>query len=123
MRKTVFVFTAVAGALATVGVVTAFIGCTTSTGMLPMPEQLTARGAIEESTDTGALRRGRALAVTECASCHRFYWPHEYTPGQWSTIAEQMGSLMSLSESQAKDLKLYFMAASRAAQKPATIRP
>ena len=122
MRKTVFVFTAVAGALATVGVVTAFIGCTTSTGMLPMPGELIARGT-PAGADTGALRRGRALAVTECASCHRFYWPHEYTPGQWSTIAEQMGNLMSLSESQAKDLKLYFMAASRAAQKPATIRP
>lgn len=110
MRKDVCVHAA-ATAFAVLGLAAAFVGCTSSSGSLPMPGELVTRGT-PAGADTAALRRGRALAATECASCHRFYWPHEYTQKEWPAIVRKMGNLASLSESQIEDLELYLVESS-----------
>jgi mono/diheme cytochrome c family protein len=87
------------------------IGCATSAGRLPPPEQLMSQNSAGQSNDPAALKRGRALVVTECAACHRFYWPDEYSPQEWEKIIRKMGKLASLSESQVEDIQTYMKAA------------
>lgn len=88
-----------------------FIGCATSSEHVPTSEQLTARGI-----DEAAFRRGRALAVTECASCHRFFRPGEYSHEEWPGIIRKMGGRASLSKSQTADIELYLVTMSHAAR-------
>jgi mono/diheme cytochrome c family protein len=85
-----------------------FVGCATNQVAVLTSEQMAAQG-IDET----ALRRGRALAMTECTECHRFYRPHEYSPEQWPGIIERMGRRASLSGSQIEDVRLYFVTMSR----------
>jgi hypothetical protein len=107
MRRSLFALSVATG-LAALGVAAVLAGCATSAGTLPTPGQL-ASGA-----DMASLRRGRALAVTDCTSCHRLYWPREYQPDEWPRIVREMAGLMSLSKTQVRDLTLYFRAASQA---------
>jgi hypothetical protein len=88
-----------------------FLGCVATPDAPMTSEQMASQGV-----DETALRRGRALATTECAGCHRFYWPHEYSPEQWPRIIGKMGKRASLSSSQAEDVSLYFVTTSRAMQ-------
>lgn len=93
--------------------VAAIAGCATAIRSLPTASELIARGSLPANADRSALQRGRALAITECAQCHRFFWPEEYSSSKWQEILRRMAPLSSLSVSQAADLKLYFLAASR----------
>jgi mono/diheme cytochrome c family protein len=84
-------------------------GCAAPTaGQLPIPAELAAPQAQE-----AILRRGRALAVTKCATCHRLYWPREYPPEAWPGIVRSMGRQASLSESQGALVEAYYVAGSK----------
>jgi len=97
-----------------------FVGCASVSGSLPTAEELADRAVLPAGAEVSALARGRALAVTKCTGCHRFYWPYEYAPQRWSRIARKMSKLASLSERQTDDLEAYFLAASRAARESAS---
>ena len=88
------------------------IGCAT-TG----EPALTAESMAAEGVDAAAMRRGRALAATECAECHRFYWPHEYSPEEWPGIVKKMGKRAALGREQTDAVELYFVTTSRAMRK------
>jgi uncharacterized protein with PIN domain len=90
---------------------TSFLGCATTSEPVLTSEQMAARGI-----DEAAMRRGRALAMTECTECHRYYWPHEYSVEQWRGIVKKMGKRASLSKSQIEDLELYFVTTREAMQ-------
>jgi hypothetical protein len=107
-----------AGALPLVALVVIFWGlrCSTSNSLL-QPEQLIERGVVTPGADLESLRRGRALAVTECTGCHRLYWPNEYSPKEWTGIVRKMGARSSLSDSQMRDLESYYVSASQAAER------
>ncbi len=90
-------------------------GCSTSNSLI-QPEQLMKQDVIEPGADLETLRRGRAIAVTECTGCHRLYWPNEYPPSEWVAIVRKMGGRASLSDTQIRDLQAYYVSASRAAQ-------
>ena len=89
-------------------------GCCTTYSPLPTEEELACMGALSQETDYDSLRRGRALAVTECASCHRFLWPHEYPPEVWPALVNRMGRKTQLNRRQIGDVTRYMVAASRA---------
>lgn len=88
-------------------------GCAAGKASIPTPEDLYAAGALPKGADVDALRRGRAVLVTECASCHRLFLPGEYSPEQWRGIVARMARRASLSGDQAADLNLYLSVASR----------
>jgi hypothetical protein len=96
--------------------VTLFVlSCAGGSGYLPTTDELRAAGVVSGEEQFAALRRGRALAITECSGCHRFYWPQEYPPEEWDRIMREMAPRTSLGEGQTEDLALYFSAASRTA--------
>jgi hypothetical protein len=86
---------------------------------MPTILQLETRGLPPE-IDVGALDRGRAIAITECAGCHRHYWPEERRPNHWSRILRNMGERASLSSEEVEDLQLYFSTVSVLAQREKT---
>jgi hypothetical protein len=88
------------------------IGCATTA-----ESGLTAELMAAEGIDEARVRRGRALAVTGCAECHRFYWPHEYSPEEWPGIVKKMGNRSALDSAQTADVELYFVTTSRALRK------
>jgi len=100
--------------LAIAAVVGGISGCTTGKASLPTADALGAAGALPGGTDMDALRRGRAILVTECANCHRLFLPAEYSPEQWGGIVKRMANRASLGEDQAADLELYLAVSSRA---------
>ena len=81
-----------------------FAGCATTSSPMLTSEELEELG-VDEAT----LRRGRILAVTECAACHRFYWPSEYSPEEWPPIIRKMGNRASLSKDQVSELEAYMV--------------
>jgi len=86
-----------------------WVGCAApKADQLPIPAELAAPQAQE-----AILRRGRALAVTKCATCHRLYWPREYPPEAWPGIVRNMARQASLSESQGALVEAYYVAGSR----------
>jgi mono/diheme cytochrome c family protein len=88
-------------------------GCAAGKASIPTAEELYAAGALPREADLNALRRGRAVLVTECAACHRLFLPDEYTPERWRGIVKRMAGRASLAEDQAADLDLYISVASR----------
>ena len=100
--------------LATAGVVGGLNGCAAGKASIPTVDALGAAGALPRGTDMDALRRGRAVLVTECAACHRLFLPHEYSPEQWRGIVKRMANRASLGEDQTADLELYLAVSSRA---------
>jgi mono/diheme cytochrome c family protein len=89
-------------------------GCAAGKASIPTAEDLYAAGALPRGADLDALRRGRAVLVTECATCHRLFLPGEYSPEQWRRIVKRMAVRASLGDDQAADLTLYLTAARRA---------
>ena len=87
----------------------ALIGCA-SIKRMPVADEVVGQ---EEEADVESLRRGRTLAVIECSTCHRNYWPEEFSPNQWSDIAQNMGRRANLTGPQTQDLRAYLMAAAR----------
>ncbi len=96
--------------------------CAGGRGLLPTPEELVASGAAT-APEREALRRGRAIYVTECGACHRLYAPEEYDPGDWPGLVRRMGQRASLGAGQVADLALYMVSASRAARRLSTGAP
>jgi len=119
MQKTTVTYMTQVIIIGVMGFVIFLFGCAASNRQLPMPDQLAEQGVIHEKSGPVVLSQGRALAVTECAGCHRFYWPHEYSPDSWPGIIKKMGDLASLNEKQIKSLEFYFVAASQVVQQSA----
>jgi hypothetical protein len=94
-------------------VILAATGCAGKGKQLPMAEQIVVAAAPSSGINGEALAKGRSLAVTECVSCHRFFWPQEYAPEAWMRIARRMGRLASLTSAQIDNLELYLVEASR----------
>ena len=89
------------------------LACKNYTASLPTPEHLVKYGQVSEGVDKDSLTRGRSLAVTECAGCHRFYFPREYSPEEWNRIIRKKAKRLSLGKEQIEDINLYFQTASR----------
>ncbi len=89
-------------------------GCAAGKASIPTADELSAAGALPKGADREALRRGRAILVTECGVCHRLFLPTEYSREQWGGIVKRMAARASLSGDQAADLLLYLSSASRA---------
>lgn len=89
-------------------------GCAAGKASIPTAEDLYAAGTLPRGADMDALRRGRAVLVTECAACHRLFLPGEYSTGRWRGIVKRMAARASLSGDQAADLELYLTVSSRA---------
>jgi len=53
------------------------------------------------------------LAVTECTTCHRFFFPYEYPAAIWPSLMRNMGREANLSNRQIGDVTRYMVAASR----------
>jgi len=87
--------------------------CTVITRSLPTADQLVKYQGSDIKVDVNTLRRGRALAVTNCAGCHRFYYPEEYSNGEWPEIIRDHAKVSSLNNNQIKDVMYYFNVASR----------
>ncbi len=105
--------TMVLALLAAAGVAGGLSGCAAGKASIPTADALGAAGGLSGGTDAAALRRGRAVFVTECAACHRLFLPAEYSPEQWRGIVKRMSARASLSGDQAADLYLYLSTASR----------
>lgn len=60
-----------------------------------------------------SMQRGRALVVTECTACHRFFFPCEYPPAMWPSLIQNMASRPVLTNRQIGDMTRYMVAASR----------
>lgn len=58
--------------------------------------------------ENSLLKKGRILAMTECAECHRYYSPEEYTPEEWDEIIRGKAQRLSLRADQVDALNLYF---------------
>ncbi|RJP21116.1 MAG: hypothetical protein C4520_10385 [Candidatus Abyssobacteria bacterium SURF_5] len=90
-----------------------FFACAGASKSLPTAEQLAALEEAPSPIDVDALRSGRALAVTECATCHRFYWPNEYSPAEWDEIVKKMGRRASFDQEQTAAVTLYYTLSSK----------
>ncbi len=100
--------------LAFVGGAAGFSGCAAGKASIPTADELSSAGVLPKGADREALQRGRAILVTECATCHRLFLPAEYSPEQWGPIVKRMAARASLSGDQAADLELYITVTSRA---------
>jgi len=100
--------------VAVVALAAGVAGCAAGKASIPTAEDLYATGALPRGADLDALRRGRAILVTECAACHRLFLPEEYSPERWRGIVKRMAGRASLAEDQAADLLRYLSAAGRA---------
>lgn len=87
--------------------------CAGGRALLPTPEELLASGAAR-APEREALRRGRAIYVTECGACHRLYAPEEFASGKWPGLVRRMGQRASLGDGEIADLALYLVSATRA---------
>jgi len=114
MSKPILRMTMVLALLSAAGMAGGLSGCAAGKASIPTADALGAAGTLPGGTDMDALRRGRAVLVTECAACHRLFLPHEYSPEQWRGIVARMARRASLSGDQSEDLLLYLSAASRA---------
>lgn len=99
--------------LSAAGATAGLSGCAAGKASIPTAEELLAARALSKGADPAALRRGRAVFVTECAACHRLFLPGEYSPEQWRGIVKRMAGRASLGGDQAADLLLYLSSASR----------
>lgn len=100
--------------VAALGLSAGLAGCAGGRSSVPTADELFAVGAVPAGADVDAVRRGRAIFVTECGACHRLYLPSDYTPEEWRDIAGRMAVRASLGAEQAADLDAYLAAASRA---------
>lgn len=84
----------------------AFAGCAPKIGAsgkaaaVPIPVSTT-------GTEQLAIKQGKLLAATSCITCHRFYFPKEYSPKQWDVILEWKRNRLSLTQSQVDCLGAY----------------
>ena len=84
------------------------LACGMYQGSLPTLEQLAKSGDVPEGLDMASLKRGRTLAMTECVSCHRFFYPREYSPEEWNEIILNKAKRLSLGKEQIVDIGLFY---------------
>lgn len=113
MSKPFLRMTMVLALLAAAGAAGGISGCAAGKAAIPTAEELRAGAALPEGADLDALRRGRAIFVTECAACHKLFPPKAHSPEQWRPIVKRMAGRASLGGDQAADLLLYLSSASR----------
>jgi mono/diheme cytochrome c family protein len=113
MRKSFSVWGIGIALFAAVGMAGGWSSCAGDRSFLPTAEELSAAGALPRGVEIEALRRGRAIFVTECSACHRLFPPRDHSPEQWRRIVKRMAPRASLSGSQAEDLLHYLSAAGR----------
>ena len=89
--------------------------CQKHTGSFPPPEEMFREDNVSGAIHKESFKRGRALAATECADCHRFYSPREYSPAEWERIIRRKAKRLSLGQEQMADINLYFQTASKTA--------
>ncbi|MBP2678997.1 MAG: diheme cytochrome c [Deltaproteobacteria bacterium] len=114
MSKPILRMTMVLALLSAAGVAGGLSGCAAGKTSIPTADELGGAVDLPRGTDLDALRRGRAVLVTECATCHRLFLPHEYPQEQWRGIVKRMAGRASLGREQAADLELYLAVSSRA---------
>jgi cytochrome c2 len=68
---------------------------------------------LEQPADPATVKRGKALAETNCVGCHRYYRPNEFAPAVWPGIVLSMGELESMSYDEMRAMAMYFVSASR----------
>lgn len=88
-----------------------FAGCAGPSGSLLMRKQLKQYGVADQ--DIPAFQRGKELAAMECAGCHRFFLPREYSSEEWKIIIPAQAKRLSIDKKQTADLKIYFQVTSR----------
>lgn len=90
----------------------AIAACATTIPSIPTSEVL----AADSDADAATLDRGRAIWTRECATCHRTYWPHEYTPERWKSLGPDMGDRSGLSPDEIRAMTEFLVTASRHAR-------
>jgi mono/diheme cytochrome c family protein len=60
----------------------------------PTSADVTATATLQD------LQQGRTLFINNCNACHSLYSPDDYTPTQWKSIINTMGTRTSLSASE-----------------------
>ena len=91
----------------------AVVACASTFPTIPSSTVLSA----ETGVDVVVLDRGRATWTRECAACHRTYWPHEYAPERWKTLAPDMGDRAGLGPEEIGTLTEFLVTASRHARR------
>ena len=87
--------------------------CTARSLYLPTTDRLRSEGAVDGGANVESLRRGRVVALTRCAECHRVFGADEVLPERWPSVVRDMGRRASLTRSEMVDLGRYFGVASR----------
>lgn len=90
-----------------------FTGGVCRRSALPTARALVAADAPGAAERYCSMQRGRALAVTECTRCHRFFFPCEYPAEIWPSVMRNMGRRSNLSKRQVGDITRYMVVASR----------
>ena len=95
---------------------TMLCSCTTDHTSLLSQTQKTGGEIRLDNIENSLLRKGHVLARTECAECHRFYSPEEYTPEEWDRIIKEKAQRLSIRKDQVEALDYYFKTESIASE-------
>lgn len=83
------------------------VACSSARYALPTADELRRTGRFSDP-EIESLEEGRIIAVTECADCHRMYWPAEKGAEDWPGIMHAMAGRAALEESDVEHLSFYF---------------
>lgn len=93
------------------------LACGSHTPTRTAPEEFSRGDQVPEDVDQESFVRGRALAMTECTGCHRYFYPREYTSDEWRRIIRKKTKRLSLIPKESEDLELFFRTASETARR------
>ena len=81
------------------------------------PARLPSPGLLSsDNAEVAEMKKGRALFVRECASCHRHFWPAEKSSGEWKETLQRHRPRVPLTEEQFDNLEAYVIRASEYGQ-------
>jgi cytochrome c5 len=86
-------------ALAVIGI-SILIACSSALYM-PSKENVAANSNIEE------LRKGRALYVSKCSSCHTLYLPEKYNKTEWAKWVDRMAPKAKITDQEKELIQAY----------------
>jgi cytochrome c5 len=87
-------------------------GCALGGARLPTAADLLSSDGEPVEANAEALQEGRSVFLKDCAECHRYYWPEEYTPTEWRALLPEMGDRTGLGDDELRALTLYLATAS-----------
>ncbi|MEM7261613.1 MAG: hypothetical protein AAF488_06450 [Planctomycetota bacterium] len=90
--------------------------CSSARYSLPTTEELRQTGRFSEP-ELESLEEGRIIGVTECADCHRMYWPAEKPSEEWPGIMHAMADRSGLEDADVEHLSFYFSMVSDAVER------